>query len=445
MRVNFWGTRGSIATPGRATNHFGGNTSCVELETAAGQTLIFDCGTGARPLGAKLAASPTKTGNYSILIGHTHWDHIQGFPFFAPVFIPGTQIDVYAPEGGQKSLQDVLGGQMEFTYFPVELAQLPATINYHELGEGTYDIAGVKVVTQFLNHPATTLGYRVESEQGTIVYLMDHEPFSERLWQSDKEPGHIESMLHEGDRRHAKFMAHADLVIHDAQYTPEEYGAKKNWGHSTFEYVTEVAAAAGVRKLALTHHDPAHDDDFVSEIECRARETAARRGSSIEVFCAYEGCALDIETGEGAYQKTEPPTSAKPTAAQNLLLADDNEELRTLTKRFLEREGFKIREASNGRDALERLSESLPDLLVLDLDMPQMGGLEVLRFIRAQPGAIHVPVLIVTGTEDESSISACFAAGATDYILKPFSTPQLIARVRACLARVAAPRHSPET
>jgi CheY-like chemotaxis protein/phosphoribosyl 1,2-cyclic phosphodiesterase len=443
LRVHFWGTRGSIATPGPGTNHFGGNTSCVELETAAGQSLIFDCGTGARPLGLKLASSPTKTGHYSILIGHTHWDHIQGFPFFTPVFIPGNQIDVYAPEGGQKSLQDVLGGQMEFTYFPIELDQLPATINYHKLGEGTYQIAGVKVTTQFLNHPATTLGFRVESEQGSVVYLTDHEPFFERLWQSDQEPGRIESMLHEGDRRHARFMANADLVIHDAQYTPEEYGTKKNWGHSTFDYVTEVAVAAGVRKLALTHHDPTHDDDFVFDIERRARETAARRGSSIEIFCAYEGCSLDIETGEGSQPEIEQLTSAQPPVAQNLLLVDDNEELRKLTKRFLEREGFTIQEASNGRDALDRLAESIPNLLVLDLDMPQMGGLEVLRFVRAQPKIMNVPVLILTGSEEEASISACFAAGATDFILKPFSTPQLIARVRACLARVAAPHNAP--
>jgi CheY-like chemotaxis protein len=238
-------------------------------------------------------------------------------------------------------------------------------------------------------------------------------------------------------------MANADLVIHDAQYTPEEYGTKKNWGHSTFDYVTEVAVAAGVRKLALTHHDPTHDDDFVFDIERRARETAARRGSSIEIFCAYEGCSLDIETGEGSQPEIEQLTSAQPPVAQNLLLVDDNEELRKLTKRFLEREGFTIQEASNGRDALDRLAESIPNLLVLDLDMPQMGGLEVLRFVRAQPKIMNVPVLILTGSEEEASISACFAAGATDFILKPFSTPQLIARVRACLARVAAPHNAP--
>lgn len=438
MRVNFWGTRGSIATPGPATNHFGGNTSCVELETEAGETIVFDCGTGARALGLKLAAQPAKAGKCAILIGHTHWDHIQGFPFFAPAFMPGNRIDVYAPRGGHRSLQDVLGGQMEFTYFPVELAQLPARIDYHELEEGSYDIAGARVTTQFLNHPAATLGYRVETKQATIVYLTDHEAYSERLWQSDKEPGQIESMLHEGDRRHARFMAGADLVIHDAQYTPEEYGAKKNWGHSTFDYVVEVAAAAGVRKLALTHHDPSHDDAFVSEIERRARELADSRGGATEVFCAFEGCEIIVRQRREARRSRKVSTGIQKPLAPSLLLTDDNEELRKLTKQFLEREGFNVSEAANGREALDRLNESLPDLIILDLDMPVLGGLEVLKHVRTNQDTLRLPVLVLTGTEEESSIRECFEAGATDYLLKPFSTPQLIARLRACLARAVA-------
>src|SRR5216110_2901237 len=146
---------------------------------------------------------------------------------------------------------------MEFTYFPVELDQLPATITYYDLTEGLHTIAGARVATQFLNHPAITLGYRVEADGVAVVYLVDHEPFSDELWRAHAEPGRIESILHDGDRRHAKFMADADLVIHDAQYTPEEYRARKNWGHSPFDYVVELACSAGVKRLALTHHDRA--------------------------------------------------------------------------------------------------------------------------------------------------------------------------------------------
>jgi len=441
LQVRFWGTRGSIATPGPATIHFGGNTSCVELTTDAGETLILDCGTGARPLGAELMTRQPQPLHVSILIGHTHWDHIQGFPFFAPVFVPGNQIDVYAPDGGNKSLHHVLAGQMEFTYFPVELDQLPAAINYHVLQEGTYDIGSVKLTTQYLNHPAATLGYRVECDQARVVYLIDHEPFTELLWRSDAEPGRVESILHVGDRRHAEFMAGADLVIHDAQYTPEEYRVKKNWGHSPFDYAVEIAAAAGVRRLALTHHDPAHDDEQIGELERHARDVATRCGSAMEVFCAYEGCALDVRPDGTADQRQMPAAQVAIPATPHLLLVDDNDDLRRLAAEFLVREGFQVREANDGTVAIKRLDEGVPDLVVLDLDMPRLGGLEVLQVIRSRPEAAHVPVLILTGSADESSIRDGFDAGATDYLLKPFSTPQLIARVRACLARAAAPDH----
>jgi phosphoribosyl 1,2-cyclic phosphodiesterase len=292
MHIRFWGTRGSIATPGPDTNHFGGNTSCVEL-TAARERIIFDCGTGARQLGAALAAGPEPI-RATFLLGHTHWDHIQGFPFFAPFFGRDNAISVYAPKAGLDDLYHVLAGQMEQTYFPVQLEQLPASIVYDELGEGAFEIGAVRVLTQFLHHTSVTLGYRIEAEGCVVVYLADHEPFSEELWTVDGQPGRLESILHPGDRRHARFMQGADLVIHDAQYTPEEYPARKNWGHSHFAYVVKLAAAAGVRTLALTHHDPTHNDALLAEIEQRARDLVACLGSPMEVFCAYETCKIEV-------------------------------------------------------------------------------------------------------------------------------------------------------
>ncbi|HEU5311302.1 MAG TPA: MBL fold metallo-hydrolase, partial [Candidatus Eisenbacteria bacterium] len=229
VRVRFWGTRGSIATPGPGTVRFGGNTSCVEVTTSGGACFIFDCGTGARPLGAELMAHAPKPISAVILLSHTHWDHIQGFPFFAPLFVRGNQITVCGPEGSGHSLAEVLAGQMEFTYFPVDLSQLPATITFRELGEGTHDIDGARIVAQYLHHPAMTLGYRVEADGAAVVYACDHEPFSEMLWHENPALSHAESIVHEGDRRHARFMAGADMVIHDAQYTPEESPSKKNW------------------------------------------------------------------------------------------------------------------------------------------------------------------------------------------------------------------------
>jgi CheY-like chemotaxis protein len=437
MRVRFWGTRGSIATPGPATNHFGGNTSCVELRTTNNDLLIFDCGTGAHPLAAKLVGEGKKAINANILLGHTHWDHIQGFPFFSPAFVKGNSVSIYGPEGSRGSLHDMLAGQMEYSYFPIALDQLPAVINYHDLTEGIYTIGGARVATQFLNHPAMTVGYRVEADGVAMVYLVDHEPFSDALWRASAEPGGIESILHEGDRRHAKFMAGADLVIHDAQYTPEEYASKKTWGHSAYDYVVQIAAAAGVRRVALTHHDPSHSDDFVADIERKARALALQLGTGLDVFCAYEGCELVLEPRS----TLEPFVSAAPFQASvaqrrfHILAVDDQPDTLTMIVRALEQEQYRVSQATSGREALRMIDAHMPDLVVLDYKMTGMDGLTVVRTLRAKPETRALPVLMLTGMTDEPSTRAGFEAGVTDYVTKPFSIPQLTSRVRACLTR----------
>ena len=437
MRVRFWGTRGSLATPGPGTNHFGGNTSCVELATAAGDLLILDCGTGVQRLAGTLMAQGKRAIHSNILLGHTHWDHIQGFPFFSPAFVKGNSASIYGPEGSRGSLHDVLAGQMEYTYFPIALNQLPAAITYHDLTEGIHTIGGARVVTQFLNHPAMTVGYRVEADGVAVVYLVDHEPFSDELWRAGAEPGHIESILHDGDRRHAKFMADADLVIHDAQYTPEEYSSKKTWGHSPYDYVVNIAAAAGVQRVALTHHDPSHDDHFVADIERKARALALQRGTGLDVFCAYEGCELVLE----------PCSTLKPFVAQaplqasvaqrhfRILAVDDQPDTLTMIVRALAEEHYIVSKATNGPEALRMIDERVPDLVVLDYKMTGMDGMAVMKALRAKPETRALPVLMLTAMTDEPSTRAGFEAGVTDYVTKPFSIPQLTARVRACLAR----------
>ncbi len=438
MKIRFWGTRGSLATPGRGTTHFGGNTSCVEVTTESGGRLILDCGTGARLLGAQLVSTAPRPIRGSILLGHTHWDHIQGFPFFAPIFVPGNSFAVYGPQGSRGSLHGTLSGQMEFTYFPVELDQLPAQITFHELAEGTYEIGGAQVTTQYIHHPAVTLAYRIEADGAVLVYVADHEQFSDTLWRGDAEPGRIESIVHDGDRRHALFMAHADLVIHDAQYTPEEYQSKKTWGHSTYEYVVEVAAAAGVRRLALTHHDPTHDDLFVADIELRARAVAEKRGSPIDVFCAQEGGECVIRgkhiRPEGTHE-SGGVQAIQPSAAVRILIVDDDPLLRRLAVKVLAKHGHTMSEAESGMEALRAIAQQPPDLIVLDLEMPGMHGIEVLRALRSNPATARLPVLVLTASANESATRAGFEAGATDYLTKPFSIPQLTARVHACLAR----------
>src|SRR5688572_1457015 len=371
MRVRFWGTRGSIATPGPGTNHFGGNTSCVEVTTAGGDLLILDCGTGAHRLAAELMAQGDAPIHANILLGHTHWDHIQGFPFFSPAFVKGNSAAIYGPEGSRGSLHDVLAGQMEFTYFPVELSQLPAAITYHDLTEGIHTIGGARVATQVLNHPAMTVGYRVEADGVVVVYLVDHEPFSDELWRSGAGPGRSESILHEDDRRHATFMAGADLAIHDAQYTPEEYGPKKTSGHSTYEYAVQVASAAGVRRLALTHHDPGHDDQFVAEIEQKARALALWRGAGLDVFCAYEGCELVLEA-RAPLQPFVPVDGAQARVGQRrfpILAVDDHPDTLELIARALDDDQYVVSKAASGAEALRMIGERLPDLVVLDYKM----------------------------------------------------------------------------
>jgi CheY-like chemotaxis protein/phosphoribosyl 1,2-cyclic phosphodiesterase len=374
----------------------------------------------------------------TILLSHTHWDHIQGFPFFAPLFVPGNQITVCGPEGSARSLREVLSGQMEFTYFPIEIGQLPATITFRELGEGTHEIGGARIIAQYLHHPAMTLGYRIEADDAAVVYLCDHEPFSETLWHGHPASSHAESIVHEGDRRHARFMAGAGLVIHDAQYTPEEYLSKRNWGHSTYEYAVGLAAAAGVRQLALTHHDPIHDDAFVEAIEQRARGYAEQLGYAVQVYCAYEGLELAVEPHRVRQQASTPlpPRSGRDALrGSRILVVDDDPDLRALVHKALSQDGHIVSEASTGQEALALIDTQAPDLLVLDLLMPKQGGLEVLTVLRSRSATAALPVLVLTALDDEGHTRAGFELGATDYLTKPFSIPQLAARVRACLSR----------
>lgn len=437
MKLRFWGTRGSIATPGPSTNRFGGNTSCVEVVTNAGQRFIFDCGTGLRLLGMDMMANAPKPIRATILISHTHWDHIQGFPFFAPVFVPGGSITVCGPSGTYNSLPETLSGQMEYTYFPVKLGDLGAQIEYKELPEGENELSGVRVVTQLLNHPATTLGYRIEADGVSLMYVCDHEPFWEGLWRSDAPQGELNSILHAGDRRHAEFLRNADVVIHDAQYTPEEYPSKKNWGHSTYKYATQIAAAANVKRLFLTHHDPVHDDALLSKMEDEARAVAQAAGSPMEVSCAYEGCEETlIGDGSGHVEPDLSATAMFSSRPRRILVVDDDEDLRILARKTLTRGWNIIVEAQGGEEAMRLIKLMKPDLVLLDLLMPAPDGFAVLRWMRDNPEAHTIPVIVLTAQGDENSVRTCFELGATDYLVKPFTAPQLDVRVRSTLTRL---------
>ncbi|MBD9650270.1 MBL fold metallo-hydrolase (plasmid) [Ensifer sp. PDNC004] len=266
--VTFWGVRGSIACSGGAFARYGGNTACVEVKIGS-EIFILDAGTGLMPLGRRLAEA--KPGICHIFLSHAHWDHICGFPFFAPCYDARWRIHVHAGSmANNGGVMQVLMGQMQAPYFPVPLSAMAADIRFSdfESGETLAPGHGVTVRTAPLNHPGGCTGYRLEWADRSLVYITDHEVA----------PGWNEQAT--------ALMEGADLVLFDAAYTGMEYENRKGWGHSTWEDAVRLARASGARRLGLIHHDPAHDDAFMDRIE------QAARGSWPRVFAAREATTL---------------------------------------------------------------------------------------------------------------------------------------------------------
>ncbi len=426
MYVRFWGTRGSIASPGERTARFGGNTSCTEVRAADGTVIVLDCGTGARELGLHLTQTLKPPIHLHLFIGHTHWDHIQGFPFFVPAFMPGVELNVYAPLGFQQSLEEAMAGQMEYSYFPVKLRDLRSRIHYTELEEGFFRVGEVLVETQYLNHTAPTIAYRMTSGGATVAYVTDHEPF----WKPEEGIQH-----HPGDQRHIAFMKDADLVIHDAQYTADEYRQRVGWGHSTMEYAVDVAMAAGARRVALFHHDPTHDDAIMDRMEEAAKARARAAGSSMEVFAAREGQELSI-SGEGGARRVADVSALRRrliAGARVLVVTGDDTQVTTIEE-VLAEDGMVALPVPDMHAALTRGSEHLPDLAIVDADLPPADGVELISAFRARMNRANFPILLLADRPDSVAHDRG-AGGATDYLAKPYSPPMLRARVRAWLAR----------
>jgi ribonuclease BN (tRNA processing enzyme) len=252
VRIRFWGTRGSIPTPDRRTNHFGGNTACVEVHGADDRVIILDCGTGARPLGLDILSRSEPLLPMHILITHTHWAHIQGFPFFLPAYVPGARLTFYGTRGLERTLEASISDQMQHTYFPVQLGQLRARIDFVELDEQRFTVGPFRVRTQFLNHTAATIGYRFERGGLAFAYCTDHEPF----WWPWAQPVGAGAALHPGEERHIAFIEGVDLLVHDAQYSDREYPGKRGWGHSPIEYVVDIAVRRRGALFLITIRPP---------------------------------------------------------------------------------------------------------------------------------------------------------------------------------------------
>ena len=281
MRITFWGVRGSIPTPGPDTVAIGGNTSCVEVR-AGNALIVFDGGTGLRLLGQKLAPEMPITAH--VFFSHVHWDHIQGFPFFTPAFVPGNTLHLYGGNNVSRTLEETLAGQMDHPSFPVHLSEMGARMTFHDLFEGqTVEIdAGpggpARVSAARGNHPNGVWAYRVDHAGHSVMYATDTEHYSVV------------------DPKLVKLAKGVDVLIYDSMYTPEEYagtggklgGPKVGWGHSTFEDGIKLAKAAGAKKFILFHHDPQQNDAAVRDKERRAKELFE------SAQAAYEGLVIDL-------------------------------------------------------------------------------------------------------------------------------------------------------
>jgi len=277
LSVRFWGVRGSIPCPGPDTVRFGGNTACIEVR-AGEQLFIVDLGSGARPLGDWLIANDRKKNGKikaEVFITHTHWDHILGFPMFTPVYMQDTELRITGPVISETSnLKDIFETQLSHNYWPVGLSELSAQIEYNQIKETTLDFPdGLKVASKFLNHPAKCLGYRFYYQGKSIAIIHDHEQFSD--------PAENEKIV--------SFLKDTDILIHDSQYTAEEYPSHIGWGHSTFDNALSTAAAAGAKTLVFFHHDPSHIDSRLDQLEKDYAE------KEIKCLIAREGMLLEAK------------------------------------------------------------------------------------------------------------------------------------------------------
>jgi phosphoribosyl 1,2-cyclic phosphodiesterase len=277
MKVTLWGCRGSIPAPGMETHRYGGETACVEVE-ADGHVLVLDAGSGARKLGAKLAG---RVERLDLFLTHLHMDHILGLGFCAPARLPGVEMHIWGPASATLTLQQRLNRYLSPPLFPVYLRDMSSVVQLHEVPHGDIEIGPFSVSSDFVCHPDPTVGYRVQCGESVLTYLPDHEPW---LGVQDEPPRR--DWLSGSDLAQG-----SDLLIHDAQYTLEEYAARVGWGHSAIAHALGFAASVEARQMILFHHDPAHSDALLDELTA---EAGAAAGEGLEVYAGREGMSLEL-------------------------------------------------------------------------------------------------------------------------------------------------------
>lgn len=288
--VTFWGTRGSIATPGANTERYGGNTPCVSVQHN-NTTLILDAGTGIRALGMALAdqTAPHNRRDHHILLSHTHWDHIQGLPFFKPAYLPETQLVIHGSPRRERFLEAILKDQMDETYFPVKMSDLPATIAIHEIDTPAFDIDDVHIaIAEQPCHPGGTVRFRLETGAKRIVYATDVE--LNALFASSRTSDNANTLA----AQYRAFITDANLLIADGQYTEAEYRDKHGWGHTTIPLLLQIAHEQRVKQVAVFHHDPEHTDTMLDALAAQYKAEYDTASPPMQVVWAQEGMTLAL-------------------------------------------------------------------------------------------------------------------------------------------------------
>ena len=295
MKVRFWGVRGSIASPGPKTVRYGGNTTCIEIRTDNNELIILDAGTGIFPLSQTLLAELPVTAN--VLITHSHWDHIQGLPFFIPNFIPGNTLRLHGcfdPVSG-KGIEQVMSVQLQYSYFPVREAEMKARIEYVTLMPGeTIQIGTATVTPYLLNHPVIDFGYRIECNGKSVFFTGDHEPPYNIYEPDDEAYAEYQTFLDAKNDGILEAIRGVDVLIADCSYTDSEYPAKKGWGHGTFSSSIQSAHAAGAGVLFCTHHEPTRSDDALEQVFAEALKANAPVATGMDIRLAREGDVFEF-------------------------------------------------------------------------------------------------------------------------------------------------------